>query len=567
MSDESALTIPPRALTADLWRPGIKEWGQSDARTRALTALAVFFAGAVFYGLLLFPGLGGVLNPGDSAKFQILGHTPILVHGPGYPLVLALGALVRALPLPLPPWWLMTFVLSALPGAAAVTFAYLITERVSGRIAFGLAGALMLGTAGLVAVQATEAEVYALALAFLLGTVFLLIRFVETQRPVWFLAACGAYALSFGNHLMMIMLVPLFLWTVITYRQTLLRWRYAGIVGALILLGASQYLYLAYVAYHPSTAYSEYMPLPPEPMELVHYVLGTYFSDLYGSGFASTRNAEALLGTLRVAHPWLSLPLIVAGLVLTATGWRRRDGQWTALALTAAAGLCFVPFVLWYGAYDIHAFHGPVLGPLLVAAVASIGWWTRHSPRLGRIVMLVLLLIGAARTAQIGSLLGARAPMYADVRAAVAEMVAQAPVDRPIVAMSYGLRMATLYHELRGEMPAGPRYRVHWRAIAAAIRGAPVGGIVAPSDGYQFVRWIEHHRPDLQCRTGKVHRQKPTPWPAYTFECSPKTSAQEPSPTVGAVSRPRTPLASPSANRPHSASAPDALRAPGPRGP
>ncbi|HEX7036729.1 MAG TPA: DUF2723 domain-containing protein [Pseudomonadales bacterium] len=517
MSDDAL--IHSRAMAAVTW-PRDAAAERQRARTVALTALAVFAAAAAFYASLLFPGLGGVLNPGDSAKFQILGHTPILVHGPGYPLVLAIGALVRALPLPLPPWWLLTFVLSALPGAAAVTFAFLITERVTRSVGFGLAAALLLGTAGLVAVQATEAEVYALALAFLLGTVFLLIRFVETRRPAWFLVACGVYAVSFGNHLMMIMLVPLFLWTVLVHRELLQR-RYVAAVAALILLGASQYLYLAYVAYDPRTSYSEYMPLPPEPMELVHYVLGTYFSDLYGSGFESSRNAEALLGTLRVAHPWLSLPLIVAGLALTAAGWRRRDAHWTALAMIAAAGLCFVPFVLWYGAYDIHAFHGPVLGPLLIVGVASLGWWTRHSPRLGGAVLVLLLLVGAARTLQIGALLGARAPIYDDVPAAVTEMVAQAPVERPIVAMSYGLRMATLYHELRGELPVGPRYRVHWRAIATAMHGAPVGGIVVPSDGYQFVRWIEHRRPELECRTGKVRRQIPTPWPAYTFECSP----------------------------------------------
>jgi hypothetical protein len=47
--------------------------------------------------------LGGVLNTGDSAKFQTLGHTSILVHRPGHPSVLMLGTLVRALDLPVEP--------------------------------------------------------------------------------------------------------------------------------------------------------------------------------------------------------------------------------------------------------------------------------------------------------------------------------------------------------------------------------------------------------------------------------------------------------------------------------
>jgi hypothetical protein len=463
--------------------------------------------------------LGGELNAGDSAKFQILGHTSILVHGPGYPLVLALGAAVRALALPLPAWWVLTFTLAAIPGAVAGTFAFLITHRLTRSIGFGLAAALLLGSAGLVAVQATEAEVYALTLAFVLSIVFLLIVFTETRRVGWFVAACAVYALSFGNHLMVIMLLPLFGWVTVVHRNVLLRPRPVAMVGLFILLGAAQYLFLAYVAYSPDTAYSEYMPLPPEPMALIHYILGTYFSDLYGSGLASTRTLEALISTLRSAHPWISLPMIAAGVVLALAGWRRRDASWRGLVLVYGAAMAFVPFVLWYGAYDIRAFHGPVLGPLLIAAVATLGWWSRRSPALRNVVIVALLLLGTVRAGQTAWLLATREPMFAGLRPAIAEIVAQAPVEEPIVAMSYGLRMATLYHELRGELPRGPVYRVHWRAISEAGRHRPVGGIVVPTDGYQFVRWIEHHHPDVSCRTEKVHRAQPTRWPAYLFEC------------------------------------------------
>ena len=37
--------------------------------------------------------------------------------------------------------------------------------------------------------------------------------------------------------------------------------------------------------------------------------------------------------------------------------------------------------------------------------------------------------------------------------------------------------------------------------------------------GDAFVRWIEHHRPDMSCRTEKVRRTQPHRWPAYLFEC------------------------------------------------
>lgn len=493
----------------------------------AITALCVFAAALTFFGSLLYPGLGGVLNSGDSAKFQVLGHTSILVHGPGYPLVLMLGTVVRFLSLPVPDWWAMTFALSAIPGSVAITFVFLIVERLTRSIAFGLAGAIWLASASLMAVQATEAEVYALTLAFILGTSFLLILFVQTRRLNFFLAACAVYSLSFGNHLMMIMLVPMFLIVTLIHYRIVLRWRPVAIVLGFILVGASQYLYLAYIAYSPDTAYSEYMPLPPATvMELVHYILGTYFSDLYGSGMQSTLTLEALLTTFRSAYPGLSLPLVIMGVLLFFAGWARRDIAWRGLAVIYGTGLSFVPFALWYGAYDIQAFHLPVLGPFLVASVATIGWWLRDRKLAFTVLTAAALVAGLVRAGQTAMILSDREPAFAGVRSAVEELVRQSPVENPIIAMSYGVRMATLYYELRGEVPTTPTYRVHWRAIALVEDQPSVGGIVVPAEGYQFVRWIEEKRPDMTCETQEIRQSEDAAWPAYSFEChSQATSA------------------------------------------
>lgn len=492
---------------------------RDQPRPLVLTAAIIFLSWLVYYGLCLFPGLGGELNTGDSAKFQILGHTSIMVHGPGYPLVLLLGAGVRALALPFTAWWTLTFALSAAPAAFANSVSFLIVHRLTGSYVYGIAAALLLGSAGLMAIQATEAEVYALALAFILTILFLLILFVETKNIRYFVAACAVYALSFGNHLMMIMFISVFIYISIAHYRIVLRPVPVCLVLFFILLGASQYLYLAYVANDPATAYSEYMPLPPQPMELVHYILGTYFSDLYGSGMQSTTTLEALIGTLRSAHPWISLPMIVVGILLFIAGWKYRDTSWRCLAVVYGGALAFLPFVLWYGAYDIQAFHLPMLGPLLVATVAVPGWWLRGHPALRMWVGAFLILIGTVRAGQTALVLGQREPIFTGLRPAVEQMVAQSPVERPVVAMSYELRMATLYYELRNEVPRSPIYRVRWRAITEVMDRARVGGIVVPTDGYQFVRWIEHRRPDMRCRTNIIKLPEGTRWPAYAFEC------------------------------------------------
>ncbi len=486
---------------------------------RSCVALGVFALWLVYYTWCLFPGLGGVMNAGDTAKFQTLGHTQILVHGPGYPLVLFLGAVLRALELPVEPWRAMTITMAALPGAIANTMAFLIVERVTRSLYFGIAAALLLGSASLMAVQSTEAEVYPLALAFILATSFLLILFVETKRRGYFIAASAVYALSFGNHLMMIMLVPLFLLVTATHWRLLLRPRIVASVLVVIALGASQYLYLAYITHHPDTAYSEYLPLPPTVTELIQYISGSYFSGLYGSGLRSSYSSEMLVVTMRSAHPWISSPLIVAGVVLFAMGWRRRDADWSGVALMFAVALSFVPFLVWYGAYDIQAFHLPVLGPLLVGAVAAIGWWLGRWRVMQTGTALLLVGLGAWRAAVMADGLTARQPVFTNLPETLEALVAQAPVEDPLVSMTYNLRMATLYHELLGEAPQA-RYRVPWRAEETAVEREDVGGIVVPTDGEQLLRWIEHRHPEISCRSWALDQPEGTPWPAYAFLCT-----------------------------------------------
>ncbi|WP_179378338.1 protein O-mannosyl-transferase family [Jannaschia marina] len=482
-------------------------------------AAAIFLVWLTYYASLVFPGIGGVLNAGDSAKFQTLGHTSILVHGPGYPFVLMIGAIVRALDLPFEPWRVMTIALASVPGAIANTMAFLIVGRLTHSVLFGVAAAMLLGSASLMAVQATEAEVYPLALAFILSVVFALIVFVETKRPLYFLIACGIYALSFGNHLMMVMLAPVGLLVMATHHRLLLRPGILLAVLGLLALGASQYLYLAWVTHAPSTAYSEYMPLPPTASELIDYIAGTYFGDLYGSGLQSLQTASVLLGTLSQAHPMVSLPIIGLGLLAFVTGWRRRDRAWTGLALVFGTALAFLPFMIWYGAYDIQAFHLPVLGPLLVGATAAIGWWLIRWPGPRPWVGALILTVALFRAGETALFLSAREPDFADLIDTLDVVVAAAPVENPVVSMSYGVRMATLYHELLGEAPGPATYRVTWRTLEAIAEQDSVGGVVIPTDGEQMLRWIQHRDPGLLCRTIPIAQPEPIIWPAYGFVC------------------------------------------------
>jgi hypothetical protein len=132
----------------------------------------------------------------------------------------------------------------------------------------------------------------------------------------------------------------------------------------------------------------------------------------------------------------------------------------------------------------------------------------------------MLIALGIWRAIIVAEGLAARQPIFTNLPEVIRALVTQAPVENPLVSMTYGLRMATLYHELLGELPEA-RYRVPWRAEAAAVEHQPVGGIVVPSDGEQLLHWIEYRHPHLACRSWPLEQAEGTGWPAYGFLCDP----------------------------------------------
>jgi hypothetical protein len=488
----------------------------------AVTATVIFLGSTLYYGVCLYPGLGGELNSGDSAKFQVLGVAPIMMHGPGYPLILMIASGLRALELPIAGWWLITFTISAVPGAIANAVAFLIIHRLTHHFLAAIAAALLLGSASLMAIQATEAEVYALHIAFVLGIIYLLLRFLEARRIEFFLAAAAVYAFSFGNHLMMIMMLPLFVWLTFLHQRLILRSDVIITVLGFIVLGASQYLYLAYVAWSPHTAWSEYMPLQPTAVELIRYILGFHFSNLYGSGLSSPLTTQALLKTIGNAHPWISGPLVAIGLTTLALGWRTRDSQWCGIALVYGVALCFAPFMLWYGAPDIQAFHLPVLAPLLLASIASVMRELHHRPAFWRNGMVVALLItGLFRSGETAVRLSDRESPFAELKLAIEKSMAYSPVAHPEVALNYPVRMAAMYYEMKGELPKFANYHLAWQLPEKIGKRDLIGGILVPHNLQAIIGNIEKRRPDMVCQT---HRLTSLPnyikWPIYSYICA-----------------------------------------------
>ena len=131
---------------------------------RRFHAAVLAFAAFALYVATLLPGLGG----GDTAEFQRVGPTLGLAHSTGYPLYTLLGwAWARLLPIGGMAWRMNA--LSAVCAALAVGGVYQLARRLRLDPAAALLAAGALATHQTFWLQATQAEVYALATLLLVG--------------------------------------------------------------------------------------------------------------------------------------------------------------------------------------------------------------------------------------------------------------------------------------------------------------------------------------------------------------------------------------------------------------
>lgn len=172
----------------------------------ALVILAAAGAAAWMYTLTLLPGL----DLGDTASFQTIVTFPLLVPRHAYPLYYGFGKLFVTV-LGGDPARAMN-VLSACAGAAAVGATAWAAWRLTGNLAAALWGALLFAASYTFWSQAVIAEVYtlqALFVALVLGAAVQWWRSPTTAHLVFLHAV---YAVSFGNHLGMVLFAPALAW-------------------------------------------------------------------------------------------------------------------------------------------------------------------------------------------------------------------------------------------------------------------------------------------------------------------------------------------------------------------
>ena len=205
----------------------------------ALVPIGVGLGAFVVYVQTLLPSVGW----GDIARFQYVARIWGIPHRFGYPLYIALSRLFGYLPVPDLAYRIN--LMSALFAALAAVMVCLIVMRLVDDWPAAASAALSFAFSRALWGQAVFAEVYSLN-AFLVGAVVLvLLAWHQTGKLGLLYLGIGLYAVSFGNHMTVVTLLPAVVYAVlVTDHRVLLDPKKVAVMAGLVLLGAAQYLYV-----------------------------------------------------------------------------------------------------------------------------------------------------------------------------------------------------------------------------------------------------------------------------------------------------------------------------------
>ncbi len=141
-------------------------------------AVGLFAASLALYVQTLAPSVATLFD--DSLEFPLVSYRLGIAHPTGYPLYTLLGKLFTVLPWHNVAW--RVNLLSAVAGALAIAFVYLVARQLAARRLPALLGAVALAVSPVFWSQAVIAEVYTLAAAFIPLLLWLALRWA--RRPL-----------------------------------------------------------------------------------------------------------------------------------------------------------------------------------------------------------------------------------------------------------------------------------------------------------------------------------------------------------------------------------------------
>jgi hypothetical protein len=332
----------------------------------ALAPLGVGLVSFIVYLQTLLPSIGW----GDIARFQYVARIWGVPHRFGYPLYVALSRLFGTLPAGDLAY--RVNLMSAFFAALAAVMVYFIVVRLSGDWLAGASAGLSFAFCRALWGQAVTAEVYTLN-AFLIGAVVLaLLIWCQTRRVGLLYLGIGLYALSFGNHMTVVTLLPAVVYAVIaTDYRVLLDPKKVLIMAGLVLLGASQYLYVIIRA-HQQPLLNELGPFSWGGW--IHWMTRSRFE---GQFFPFTLGGQA--DRLRIYLELLEKQFFRWGYILGFIGaWERLKRDLKSFIFLALVALGIYIFGMNYGGITFRIYLVPsylIFAVFLGCGLAALRQW------------------------------------------------------------------------------------------------------------------------------------------------------------------------------------------------
>jgi hypothetical protein len=351
---------------------------------RTLVALLVTATAFYLYRSTLLPGA----DFGDTASLQALIGDRVINPRDAYPLYYAIANLV----------WRIAGgeaafggnLASAICGGLACGVLTWVGAELTGSLVAAAAGGLLLATSYTFWTQCVIAEVYALHL-LMMGLVLTALLWWDRHRTRARLGLVFAvYALSFGNHLMTVLMAPaiiLFVASAPGGARLLFSPRTIAMAVAIAAAGACQYLWNA----------SYLWALPDPPATPLAFARAFWF-DVTKSDWRETMvmgvHQSALMRRSRMYLFDLTQQFGTAGIALALLGLVSLGRRWRVLLLLLSAWIVPFVFAFTYNVGDTHVFFLPshqivaLLAACGIAALLTLA--PRATPSGARVVLAVL---------------------------------------------------------------------------------------------------------------------------------------------------------------------------------
>jgi hypothetical protein len=292
----------------------------------------------------LLPGVGW----GDIARFQYVAQVWGIPHRFGYPLYIALSRLFGYLPIGTLAYRIN--LMSALFAALAAVMVYFIVMRLVDDWVAAASAALSFAFSRALWGQAVVAEVYTLN-AFLIGAVvWVLLAWHQTGKLGLLYLGIGLYALSFGNHMTVVTLIPAVVFVIlVTDHRVLLDPKKLAVMAGLVVLGSLQYLYVILRA-HQQPLLNELGPFSWRGW--IHWMTRNRFP---GQFFGFTLGDQP--DRMRIYLELLEKQVFRWGYILGWIGaWEQLKAHWKSFGFLALVALGIYGFAMNYGGITFRIY-------------------------------------------------------------------------------------------------------------------------------------------------------------------------------------------------------------------